>query len=340
IFACVLLHEVGHTLHAQALGIPVRRIILLPIGGLAQLARLPEQPLDELRVAIAGPAANFGLALIFGGLAGVWMLAGPQAESPREAARLALQVTSPTPLGVLLYLTFANLGIAFFNLLPAFPMDGGRILRSLLALVLKRLTATRIVTWLGWLLGLVFVLSGLGAAQRWGVPASFGLALVGLFTLVGASVEETMEKSRLALRRIPARAAVRQPTWVLSPTDRLSPALAATAFQLQTVLPVVVSTRLVGLLTRKDLTAAFQRDGVSIVAHIMRTQFPYIQADEDLWHAQQLLAGADLSALPVLDGEALYGMLTSADIRTARLDPPSTLRIAEPIFIPGGNPTL
>ncbi len=350
VYACVLVHEVGHSLHAQALGIPVRRIWLLPIGGLAQLARLPERPLDELRVAVAGPAANLGLALIFGALTALGLMVGPPGVSPRAALQSVVTPTSlgaPSLLGALFYLTLANTGIALFNLLPAFPMDGGRILRSLLALALPRPWATRLVTALAWLFGLAFIGAGLFMARVWGVAAAFSLMLVGGFVMLGASAEQALERSRSKLRGITVRAAVRQPTWVLAPTDSLSPSLADSAFRLgQSVLPVVVSDRLVGLLTRQDLTAALERaaDLPRLVAHVMRTQFAYVRADEDLWHAHLLLMGTELAALPVLEGEILYGMLTPADIsETARFGLRPALRGEAPTLIrsaSGGNPTL
>lgn len=348
VYACVLVHEVGHTLHAQALGIPVRRIWLLPIGGLAQLARLPECPLDELRVAVAGPAANLGLALVFGALTALGLMVGPPGVAPRAALQSAVTPTSLaalSPLGVLVYLTLANAGIALFNLLPAFPMDGGRILRSLLALALPQPWATRLVTALGWLFGLAFVVMGPFVARAWGLGAALSLMLVGGFVMLGAGAEQALERSRSKLRGLTVRAAVRQPTWVLSPTDSLSRSLADSAFKLgQSVLPVVVSERLVGLLTRQDLLAALERaaDAPRLVAHVMRTQFAYVRADEDLWHAHLLLNGTELAALPVLEGETLYGMLTPADIsETARFGLRPARRGEAPTLITsGGNPTV
>ncbi len=350
VFACVLVHEVGHMVHAQALGIPVRRILLLPFGGLAELARLPERPVDELRVALAGPAANLGLGLIFGGLAYTWTLA--EASSVRETLRLIVSGRADWLSGALVYLAAANFGIALFNLVPAFPMDGGRLLRSLLALVLTRLTATRLVSGLSWAFSGLFILLGLGFGERWLIPASPGLALVGLFVVFGAGFEKFADESRAILQRIAVRAAVRQPTWTLSPTDLVTPGLIS-AFLLYPILPVVVGVKVVGLFSRQDLENALKSKihfrgqtghgpGYT-VAHLMRTRFPYLRADEDLWRAQQLLLGADLGALPVLDGDRLYGMLTPADIHAARTRPADTRAVATseeaPTFTPCGGGT-
>jgi Zn-dependent protease len=202
VFVCVLIHEIGHTVHAQALGIPVRRIVLLPIGGLAQLARLPENPRDELRVAAAGPAANLALALILGAFASIWLVMGSPAGSLAFQLRQALQTETPSLFGLLVYLAFANLGLAFFNLLPAFPMDGGRILRSLLAMFLPRLLATRLVTWAGWAVGVLFVVMGLGLASSMDISTSLGTIVVGLFTLTGAGLEERPASPCIKSRRV------------------------------------------------------------------------------------------------------------------------------------------
>lgn len=345
VFGCVLIHEIGHTVQAQALGIPVRRIWLLPFGGLAELSRLPEQPKDELRVAAAGPAANLGLALIFGALASVWLMAGPQTTPAREVMRLALREAPLQPMGLCLYLTFANFGIAIFNLLPAFPMDGARILRSVLAFALPRLAATRLVTALGWLSGGALIVGGLLTPRLWGMGLSLGTILFGAFLVMAGGFEEGLEKTRAALRGISARLAVRQPTWTLSPTDPVTPALSSLLFSLsgQTTLPVVVGARLVGVLAQKDVNTALKRNDAEreayTVAHLMQTRFPYIRADEDLWRAQQLLSSTGVGALPVVEGETLQGVLTPDDIRDARSKAPQAFHVEAPSFITKGDLT-
>ena len=343
VFACVLVHEIAHTVQAQALGIPVRRIWLLPFGGLAELSRLPEQPKDELKVAAAGPLANLGLTLVFGALAAIFLMAGPQTLPPRDAMRLALRDAPLQPLGLCLYLAFANFGLTVFNVLPAFPMDGARMLRSGLAFFLSRLIATRFVAGLGWLAGSALIVAGIFTPRLWGFGLSIGLVLFGAFFIVAGGFEETMEKTRTALRGISARVAVRQPTWTLAPTDPVTPALSSLLFSLsgQTMLPVVVGARLVGVLSQKDVSAALKtangnREAYT-VAHLMQTRFPYIRADEDLWRAQQLLANTSAGALPVVEGEALQGVLTPDDIRAARIKSPSALRAEAPNFISQGD---
>ncbi len=333
-FASILVHEVAHMVHAQALGIPVRRILLLPVGGLAELSRMPERALDELRVALAGPLANLGLGLIFGTLAYAWLAAQ---SVPLTEMWLAFgRGEAGWLFGVFSYLALTNVALMLFNLIPAFPMDGGRVLRSLFALVFRRLIATRFIVGISWVFGAAFIGLGLGFGEGWHIPASFSLALIGAFVIFGSNFERMMDESRAVLQTIATRVAVRQPTWTLAPTDDVTPHLVS-AFWLHSALPVVVGARVVGMLTKRDVETALKSAADYTVAHLMRTRFPYLRADEDLWRAQQILLSAGLGALPVLDGEKLCGMLTQADIRAARTLPPAPQLIDPPTFIAGGR---
>ena len=324
-FGCVLLHEIGHTVQAQAIGIPVRRILLLPFGGLAQLAQLPERPLDELRIALAGPVVNLGLTLLAGGLLALWLAVVDGASLPTWQQLLTVvERGQPGGLHFLAWLTFVNAALVVFNLLPAFPLDGGRILRSSLALVLPRATATRAVSLLGWVLGGICLLLATTAARTWGETAALSLLVTGGTAILGSGVEESFERNQAALRGILVRAAVRQPTWCLQPAEALTPGLLSVIEALnRPALPVISETRLVGVVTRRDLASARKQTGALTVASIMRSDFVQVAADADLWRAQQLMLGASQEALTVVDGDQLHGMLTSADIRAAFVHPPA-----------------
>lgn len=162
VFLCVLLHEISHSLAAMHLGGRVRNIVLMPIGGVARMDRIPEAPRAEMAMAVAGPAVNFALAgLLFAALPGRVSLGG--GGFPSELATV-------------------NLALGTFNLLPAFPMDGGRILRALLALRVGRPAATRIAAAVGKVLAV-----GLAAV---GLRFNPWLVLIGAFVFMGASVEE------------------------------------------------------------------------------------------------------------------------------------------------------
>lgn len=179
LFTCVVAHEYGHALTARAFGIPTHDITVLPIGGLARLSKLPEKPVQELLIAVAGPAVN---AVIFGFLF-VCIAAAAISEE-------LWQFSSPGS-GLLVNLMIANLALVVFNLLPAFPMDGGRVLRSLLAMRLPYLRATEIAARVGRWMALVF----LAAAFAYG---QLGLALIALFVFAAGTAELFEARRRAA----------------------------------------------------------------------------------------------------------------------------------------------
>jgi Zn-dependent protease len=176
LFACVLLHEFGHAFAARAFGISTPDITLLPIGGVARLSRIPDKPWQELVVAVAGPLVNVVIALVL--LSVVHVRSGvdqlEDLESPR--AELLSQLVS------------VNVMLIVFNMIPAFPMDGGRVLRALLAMKLPYLRATQIAAWIGQAVAIVFVVLGL-----LGRPL---LMFIGFFIFMGAQQEAHMAKWR------------------------------------------------------------------------------------------------------------------------------------------------
>ena len=259
LFGCVVLHEMGHSLEARRLGLPVRRITLFPLGGVAELGLMPERPVQEFRIALAGPAVNLALGAALGGVVGVWViLAG---GDPRQTVLAA--IASPSLLGLLIYLVGANISLALFNLIPAFPMDGGRLLRAGLAVFLDLLLATRIAAIAGYLIALGLFAVGLFgiASGPQHIAASLLLMLVGIFIVVGAGYEELWLRRRVQLSRRPAGSAVRSPTWTLAPGDLISPILNIHSFQLQPALPVVLGRRVVGLILEKDVRTALAPAG-------------------------------------------------------------------------------
>jgi Zn-dependent protease len=175
LFALVLLHELGHSLAAMRYGIPVQDITLLPIGGVARLQRMPEKPGQELVVALAGPAVNVVLAIVLlPAVLGVALLQG----TPLSLGELS----QPGVLGLLTFLLGANVSLAVFNMIPAFPMDGGRVLRAVLGLLLEYQRATRVAVAVGRVMAVMLGLAGLLSGQ-------FMLAIIALF-IFGASGQE------------------------------------------------------------------------------------------------------------------------------------------------------
>jgi Zn-dependent protease len=183
VFACVVLHELGHALAARRFGVVTRDIVLLPIGGVARLERMPARPQQELLVAVAGPAVNVAIAIV---LVLLMVLSG------RSTALVDLGN------GLLETLLLVNVAMVLFNMIPAFPMDGGRVLRSLLALRLPFLQATRIAAGVGQVAALVLGAAGVFFLHNW------VLALAALFVFQAAGRERALVQARTAPAGPPA----------------------------------------------------------------------------------------------------------------------------------------
>jgi stage IV sporulation protein FB len=188
LFVIVVLHELGHSVVAQSYGVPVRQILLLPIGGIAQLGKIPEKPNQELAIAIAGPLVNFALA----GLLAIVGLAAGLDMTLRGLAGVLSQLGSANLSAIFRYVFVSNLFLGLFNLLPAFPMDGGRVLRAVLASRMDYARATALAVTIGqglaWLMGLWGFLGG-----------GFFLVLVAIFVYTGAGQEGRMVMVRSVL---------------------------------------------------------------------------------------------------------------------------------------------
>jgi Zn-dependent protease len=179
VFSCVVLHELGHALTARRYGIETRDITLYPIGGVARLERLPDQPLEEFWIAVAGPAVNAVIAALIGSF--LWLGSGWNLS-------LLVQNLPDTVLG---YLLIINVFLALFNMLPAFPMDGGRVLRALLAMHLGQLRATTIAVQVGMAMAIVFMVIGAVSFVSRVTAFLFNpmLALIGFFVYFAGQQE-------------------------------------------------------------------------------------------------------------------------------------------------------
>lgn len=295
LFGCVVLHECGHALMARRFGIGTRDITLLPIGGVARLERMPRDPGQELWVALAGPAVNGALA------AGLYLLV----RLFEGAAALANAQLIGSDL--LVELTWANLFLAGFNLLPAFPMDGGRVLRALLAQRLEYVRATRMAARIGQMMALGFALLGLLANPL--------LLFIALFVAMGAEAEARMAEAQAALGGLTVRHAMLTRFATLAPEEPLARAAQSLLSDSQRDFPVVDGDRVVGLLTRAALlTALRQRGTAAPVAAVMQTHPPTAAAESSLEETFQGMQRDGLSALPVVEGERLVGLLTMENI--------------------------
>ncbi len=190
LFFCVLLHEFGHALTARHFNVTTKDIILSPIGGIARLNKLPKQPLQEMLVAAAGPIVNIVIALLISPL---FLIASPEKRIQLYGALFPSSNVFINDLSLfdrlLLFVFFLNVVLAIFNLLPAFPMDGGRILRALLTTRMNRMKATRVAMYIGQAIAILFIYMGITEFEIGTVKLSFMIAFIGLFVFISAANE-------------------------------------------------------------------------------------------------------------------------------------------------------
>lgn len=281
LFASVLLHELGHAVVSRHFGVKVREIVMYPIGGLSSLETQPE-PRQELWISVAGPAVNLALA-------GAIFLA----QAPRAS--------------VMGQIAMGNLVLALFNLLPAFPMDGGRILRSLLALFKPETTATRIAAGAGKLFAIGMGLYGL-------LTGNYFLVFIAVFVYLGAAQEGSMATGRVLVRGTPVRAAMMTEFHTLAPGDTIRDAADLLLATSQQDFPVALGQQVLGVLGRQALLKAMADTGPdSYVAGAMQRDFVHVAPDVDLADALPLLAQAGNCAL-VMDQDKLLGLLTGENL--------------------------
>ncbi|NUM69016.1 site-2 protease family protein, partial [candidate division KSB1 bacterium] len=236
LFGCVLLHEFGHALTAKKYGIKTRDITLLPIGGVARLERMPDDPRQELWVALAGPAVNVVIAIALF----LWLVVTNTFEPLG-----GLTVTSGSFLERLM---IVNIWLVLFNMLPAFPMDGGRVLRALLATRKGYARATQIAAGIGQ--GMAFLFGFIGLFTN---PF---LLFIAFFVWIGAAQEASMVQMKTAVGGIPVKLAMLTNFQTLASHDTLNRAIELILAGSQQDFPVVDDGKVVGVLTRGDLLMA------------------------------------------------------------------------------------
>jgi stage IV sporulation protein FB len=291
VFVCVVLHELGHSLQVRRYGIDVRDIVLLPIGGVARAERIPEDPKQEIIVAISGPLVNFALALIF----------------------FAIVLVRRTPLNFendfLFNLLAINVVLGTFNLIPAFPMDGGRILRGLLAMRMSYLKATRHAKNVGQIIAILFVLIGFVNTHFIMLP------LVAVFVFFGAISEERMVRIKTALDGRQARDFIRDEAPMLVVDETVDEALARVGDLRVFALPVGdESGTLVGVVETGDVRAA-QADnhGAASLKDYIKTGFPLIQADTPATQLYYFLRSHKLKLAAITQHDGRFLGLVDAD---------------------------
>jgi Zn-dependent protease len=295
LFACVVLHELGHALTARRYGVRTRDITLYPIGGVARLERIPEVPRQEMLVALAGPAVNVviaaALALLISATGGGVPLSELDVAKGPFLERLLL----------------VNVFLAGFNLIPAFPMDGGRVLRALLATRLSFVRATELAAAVGQAIAIVFGFVGLFVNPF--------LVFIALFVWLGASGEAAMAQMRSAFSGLPVSRAMLTEFSVLAPGDPLSRAVELTLAGSQSDFPVVEGGHPVGVLRQGDLLAGLsQRGADSRVSEWMSTELDLVDPHEMLDEVFARLQGREARTLPVVKGGQLVGLVTPENL--------------------------
>jgi Zn-dependent protease len=295
IFTTVVLHEYGHALTARRFGVRTLDITLLPIGGIARLEKMPDKPGQQLQVALAGPAVNVVIAMLLFGLMRLF-----QVPVGIEVFRDA---TGP----FLMQLMWINVFMAAFNLLPGYPMDGGRVLRALLAMRMAPERATQIAARVGQGVAVIFGMVGL-------FYNSF-LIVIALFIWLGAQVEHSVSRMKVALAGLSVRDGMITDFRSVLPTDPLSRAVDITLSGFQQDFPVMDDARLLGILTHADVLKGLAERGKSaLVQEAMRRDFDTANPSEPIDGALTRMRQGACRILVVVENEKVIGLLTVGNI--------------------------
>ena len=297
LFACVVAHEFGHIFTARAFGVATPDVTLLPIGGVARLERIPEKPSEEFLVAIAGPLVNVAIAIVL------------IAVAPTHLSTAHFTAMESPKVSMIDRLAEVNLFLAVFNMIPAFPMDGGRVLRALLAIRLGHVRATEIAATIG----------------QW---AAFGLGFIGLFynpilifiaifVYLAAASEAQMVSLRAMSRDVPVTAAMMTQFVTLTGDEHIDAAVQTLLQTSQTAFPVVDNNhRLIGVVGRGEMIRALRDLGPTApVSAVMATDIPTIERSHRLEEAFRLLQEKSVPAVGVVDvAGRLIGLVTSETV--------------------------
>ena len=296
LFLCVVLHEYGHALTARKYGIKTRDITLYPIGGVARLERMPDKPIEELWVALMGPAVN---VVIAAGLFAVLAATG------NLVPLTGLSIASGS---FLMRLMIVNISLVLFNLIPAFPMDGGRVLRALLAMRMDHVRATQVAASIGQ--GIAFLFGFIGLFSN---PF---LLFIAFFVYIGASQEASMALMKDSIGGIPVTRAMLTDFKTLSPRDTLAQVVGLVLAGSQHDFPVVDANGVVmGILERDEFIAALARQGQSApVVGVMRKDLPSVDSHDMVESAVARLQESGAKTLPVMHGGQFVGLITAENI--------------------------
>ena len=294
LFGCVVLHELAHAVVAKRSGIAVRSIILLPIGGITLMedpGPAQSDPARDIRIAVAGPLLNLIIAAVTGA---VILAFAPQVKLWTQPLMHATNLPRS--------LFWGNVFLGAFNLLPAYPMDGGRILRALLAERMDYTQATRRAVTIGQVFAMGLILAGV-IWDPW-------LVLIGFFLFIGAQLEDRSALFQSILETVHMEDVMLTHFSILSPADTLQDALSKAVHTLQDDFPVVRGMELVGVINKARIVDALRRDGNGYVQPAMVRSFEVAKRTDSLAEAFRRLHGRGLSMVPVVDTGRLVGIVT------------------------------
>ncbi len=297
IFGSVVLHELGHAVVAKRSGLTVRSIVLLPIGGVTLMEDTGmhnANPARDIRIAIAGPLVNLAIAVVAGGFILAFL---PQARLWSQPYLHANNLPRS--------LFWGNVFLGAFNLLPAYPMDGGRILRAWLAERMDYVQATRRAVTVGQ--GFAMLMIFLGVWNAW-------LMLIGFFLFVGAQMEDRSVVFQSVLESVHMEDVMLTGFSILSPADTLEDALAKAVHTLQDDFPVVRGSDMVGVISKQNIVRALRSDGNGYVQSAMVKAFEIAQAGDSLASAFRKLGARGLTMIPVVNNERLIGIVTMQNL--------------------------
>ena len=318
LFVCVLLHEYGHAIAARRYGVKTRDIVLMPIGGVARLERMPEKPFQEFVVAIAGPLVNVAIAIVlFVGISftaeegsfGEMLLVAVQTPNiGQELATESGYLMAPV-MHFFIYLAFTNVILVIFNMLPAFPMDGGRVFRALLSMWLGRPKATKIAAGLGQIIAILLVGTGI-----WNSDVM--LSVLGIFVIYAARAENDNVQTEDLLSRFKARDVLRphfthmrSNDWMLSAIETLRHGLE------RHFLVFDVNDRLVGMIEEEDIVRAMRKPDVTTEISQYMQGAEVVQLEDSLVKISGLIRQRGFGILGVTDETgALIGVIDEAGL--------------------------
>ena len=300
LFVCVILHELGHALMARKYEINTKGITLLPIGGVASLEKMPEKPGQELMVALAGPAVNVVIALLLLLIVPLRVYLGMDAESLEQL------VSAPTIQTLLFYLLVANIMLVAFNLIPAFPMDGGRVFRALLSFSMDRTKATEIAASLGQVLAVIFFILGLFLNPF--------LVLIALFIFIGAYGENKMVKQTSLVEGHKIEEAMLTNISILHPANTLSEVVEVVIAGSEKNFIVMEDDKIKGLLYHKQILGNAKNDNVK-VDQIMNPEFKVLRVSDPLQGFFDQLSTEKNLFFPVVDdNDRLAGAIDMSNV--------------------------